>query len=123
LIHFNTRYPYLQYGFEAHSARLPGDYRILPNAVIRPRQHHVATVYAYTCGTTPGSCVSAPYDLSTAPGGGIAATAAYAEPQGQCPGLDQINVQVPPGLAGKGEVDVVVTVSGVAANTVRVAFK
>jgi uncharacterized protein (TIGR03437 family) len=55
--------------------------------------------------------------------GGIVAPVLYAGPQNQYPGLDQINVQIPPGLAGKGEVDVVVLVNGKTANTVRVAFK
>lgn len=104
-------------------------------------------IFTFTCGSTPGSCVAAPFDLSTAPGGavlvlygtglrnnsglssvtvtigGVPATAVYAGPQNQYPGLDQINVQVPAGLAGKGEVDVVVVVNGRAANTVRVAFQ
>jgi uncharacterized protein (TIGR03437 family) len=104
-------------------------------------------ILAFTCGSTAGSCVSAPFDLSTAPGGavlvlygtgirnnsglssvtvtigGLRAPALYGGPQNQYPGLDQINVQVPAGLAGKGEVDVAVVVSGKAANTVRVAFK
>jgi uncharacterized protein (TIGR03437 family) len=104
-------------------------------------------IYAFACGNTAGSCVSAPFDLSTAPGGaalvlygtgirnntglssttvtigGLPATVVYAGPQNQYPGLDQINVQVPPGLGGEGEVDVIVVVNGRAANTVRVAFK
>jgi uncharacterized protein (TIGR03437 family) len=102
---------------------------------------------AFTCGNTAGSCVSAPFDLSTAPGGavlilygtgirnntglgstmvtigGIPSMPVYAGPQNQYPGLDQMNVQVPAGLAGKGEVNVVVMVEGRAANSVRVAFK
>jgi uncharacterized protein (TIGR03437 family) len=104
-------------------------------------------VLTFTCGNTAGSCVSSPFDLSTAGAGvvlvlygtgirnnsglnsvavtigGIVAPVLYAGPQNQYPGLDQINVQIPPGLAGKGEVDVVVLVNGKAANTVRVAFK
>jgi uncharacterized protein (TIGR03437 family) len=103
-------------------------------------------VFAFTCGNAD-SCVSAPFDLSTAPGGAVlvlygtgirnntglgsvtvtiggrSATAVYAGPQDEYPGLDQINVQVPSGLAGKGEVDVNVVVNGKTANTVRVAFK
>lgn len=55
--------------------------------------------------------------------GGMPAMPVYAGPQNQFPGLDQMNVQVPAGLAGKGEVNVVVMVEGRAANTVRVAFK
>jgi uncharacterized protein (TIGR03437 family) len=101
-------------------------------------------IWAFTCGAT---CVPAPFDLSTAAGGaflvlygtgirnhgglssvrvaigGITATVTYAGSQNQYPGLDQINVQVPAGLVGKGEVDVVVVVNDRAANTVRVAFR
>jgi uncharacterized protein (TIGR03437 family) len=40
--------------------------------------------------------------------------------QGQYPGLDQINLQVPGILAGSGLVNLVITVGGQAANTVTV---
>lgn len=105
------------------------------------------TVFAFTCGAAGGTCFAAPFDLSTALGGavlvlygtglknngglnsvvvtlgGVRAQTLYAGPQNQYPGLDQINVQLPPGLAGRGELDVIVTVNGVRANTVRVAFR
>ncbi|MGH9765795.1 MAG: hypothetical protein ACREAB_00035 [Blastocatellia bacterium] len=54
--------------------------------------------------------------------GGIDAQALYAGPQG-LPGLDQMNVALPRSLAGLGEVDVILTVDGRIANTVRVNFK
>jgi len=38
-------------------------------------------------------------------------------------GLDQVNVLVPRGLIGKGEVPIVLTVDGKQANSVTVAFK
>jgi uncharacterized protein (TIGR03437 family) len=38
-------------------------------------------------------------------------------------GIDQVNVRLPRELIGRGEVDVVLTVAGKAANTVRVAIK
>jgi len=38
-------------------------------------------------------------------------------------GLDQVNVLIPRSLIGRGEVDVVLTVDGKPANTVRVAIK
>lgn len=47
----------------------------------------------------------------------------YAGAQPQFTGLDQVNVLVPPGLRGRGEVDVVLTVAAKTANTVRVAFR
>jgi hypothetical protein len=41
-------------------------------------------------------------------------------PQGQYPGLDQVNVRLPRSLAGRGEVNIALTVDGKAANTVTV---
>jgi uncharacterized protein (TIGR03437 family) len=48
---------------------------------------------------------------------------AFAGAQGTLAGLDQVNVQLPRSLAGRGEVDVVLMVDGKTANTVRVNFK
>jgi uncharacterized protein (TIGR03437 family) len=47
----------------------------------------------------------------------------YAGPAPGFVGLDQVNVQVPRSLIGRGEVDLVLTVDGQAANTVRVNFR
>lgn len=47
----------------------------------------------------------------------------YAGPQGSTPGLDQVNVKLPASLAGAGLVDLKLTVDGVAANVVKVAFR
>lgn len=52
--------------------------------------------------------------------GGVPAAVAYAGPQNQFAGLDQINLYVPRSLAGAGEVPVVLTVDGVTANVVTV---
>lgn len=55
--------------------------------------------------------------------GGVLGNVLYA---GQAPGfvgLDQANVLVPNSLAGRGEVDVVLTVDGRKANTVKLMFK
>ena len=97
-------------------------------------------------GTCPavGSCVTVPFDVGTAATpvylelygtgirgtkssvtatiGGTAAAATWGV-QSQYPGMDQVNLLVPTSLAGRGEVDVVLTVDGVAANTVRVNIK
>ncbi|MGH9936877.1 MAG: choice-of-anchor D domain-containing protein, partial [Blastocatellia bacterium] len=54
--------------------------------------------------------------------GGIDAPVLYAGAQGGLVGLDQINLSLPRALAGRGEVDLVLTVDGQTANTVRVAF-
>jgi uncharacterized protein (TIGR03437 family) len=56
----------------------------------------------------------------TASLGGISAPVLYAGPQPDFAGLDQINVQLPRSLIGRGDVDVVLTVNGQMANTVRV---
>jgi uncharacterized protein (TIGR03437 family) len=47
----------------------------------------------------------------------------YAGPQSQYPGLDQVNVELPPSLAGAGQVNVTVTIDGVAANAVAIVFQ
>src|SRR5262245_51627210 len=55
--------------------------------------------------------------------GGINAEALYAGPQGSFVGLDQLNVSLPRSLAGSGDVDVNLTVNGMAANRLKVAIK
>lgn len=59
----------------------------------------------------------------TATVGGVDVPVTYAGPQLQLTGLDQFNLQLPRTLIGRGEVDVVVTVDGKTANTVRVAIR
>lgn len=54
--------------------------------------------------------------------GGVNAQVLYAGEQG-APGLDQINVLLPRALVGRGDVDVVLTVDGKPANTVRLNIK
>ncbi|MGH9836064.1 MAG: hypothetical protein ACRD9Y_23830 [Blastocatellia bacterium] len=54
--------------------------------------------------------------------GGVESQAIFAGSQGGFVGLDQINVLVPRSLAGRGEVDVTVTVDGRTSNPVRVRF-
>jgi uncharacterized protein (TIGR03437 family) len=46
--------------------------------------------------------------------------AIYAGPQGQFPGLDQVNIALPISLRGAGVVDVTVTADGVASNAVKI---
>jgi uncharacterized protein (TIGR03437 family) len=55
--------------------------------------------------------------------GGETSEVVYAGPQPRLVGLDQANVRIPRSLAGRGEVDVVMTVDGKAANTVRVNIR
>jgi uncharacterized protein (TIGR03437 family) len=55
--------------------------------------------------------------------GGVSAETIYAGPQGTFTGLDQVNVTLPRNLAGRGEVDVRLTVDGVAANALNIAIR
>ena len=55
--------------------------------------------------------------------GGVPVQVLYAGLQPDFAGLDQINVLVPRSLIGRGEVDLVLTVDGKVANTVKVNIK
>ena len=55
--------------------------------------------------------------------GGVAAPPSYAGDQADWPGLDQINVELPGALAGRGSVAVALAVGGVAANPVSVTVR
>ncbi len=55
--------------------------------------------------------------------GGVDAPVSFAQAQGSLIGVNQVNALIPRSLIGRGEVDVVLTVDGKAANTVRVAIK
>jgi uncharacterized protein (TIGR03437 family) len=55
--------------------------------------------------------------------GGERAEVVFVGAQGDLVGLDQVNLRIPPQLAGRGEVGVVVTADGKTANVVRVAIK
>jgi uncharacterized protein (TIGR03437 family) len=59
----------------------------------------------------------------TATIGGTAAAVSYAGAQGSYAGLDQFNVAIPRSMAGRGSVDVVLSVDGKAANTVTINIK
>ena len=55
--------------------------------------------------------------------GGTAVTPTFAGPQGTFVGLDQVNYQVPLSLAGRGEVDVTMTVDGRTSNVVKLRIR
>ncbi len=59
---------------------------------------------------------------TTATIGGIPAQVLYAGAQGTYPGLDQVNILIPVAVAGKGNVDVIVTSAGKPSNPVNVNF-
>ena len=102
-------------------------------------------VPAAQCGTTAGSCVAQPIRLGNGTAalilygtgirgftsldnvrctiGGVGAAVLYAGPQGSFAGLDQVNVQIPAELAGRGQVDVTLWVDGQLSNTVNVSFQ
>jgi len=52
--------------------------------------------------------------------GGVRAALLYAGAQPQYPGYDQVNLMVPPSLAGAGEIPIVLTLDGQTANVVTV---
>jgi uncharacterized protein (TIGR03437 family) len=101
----------------------------------------------YQCSGSPARCVTLPIDLSV-PGskvyltlygtglrgsgdlsevsvtiGGTPVKVTYSGAQSSYPGLDQVNVELPPALAGQGQLILQLTVQGMAANPVQVAFK
>jgi uncharacterized protein (TIGR03437 family) len=102
---------------------------------------------AFRCGQGPGSCVPEPIDLgpesqevflilfgtgirgAASPGdvsvriGGVAAEVTFAGPQSQFAGLDQVNVRMPRALAGRGAVELNLSVSGRMANAVVVDIR
>ena len=55
--------------------------------------------------------------------GGVNVPVAYSGAQGFFTGLDQVNVQLPASLAGRGDVPVILSVAGKQANTARLTFK
>ena len=55
--------------------------------------------------------------------GGVASEVLFAGPQGDFVGLDQSNVRIPRSTAGRGEVDVIMTVGTRTSNTVKISIK
>ena len=55
--------------------------------------------------------------------GGEVATVHFAGAQGDFAGLDQVNIQIPRSLIGRGEVSLVLTVDGLQANIVKIHIK
>ncbi len=55
--------------------------------------------------------------------GGVNAPVLFAGAQGQFPGVDQVNVQIPRSLAGRGLVDLVLSVVSINANSVKIAIR
>lgn len=55
--------------------------------------------------------------------GGVAAMVAYIGPQGQYAGLDQVNVLLPQGLQGRGELDILLVADGKNSNPVTITVQ
>jgi uncharacterized protein (TIGR03437 family) len=55
--------------------------------------------------------------------GGVDLPVIYAGAQGDAPGLDQVNLLLPRALAGRGEVEVALTVDGRTANAVTIQIR
>jgi uncharacterized protein (TIGR03437 family) len=103
--------------------------------------------YVFVLGCAVGSCVAKPIDLGpeseqvvlqlygtairgrsllaavSATIGGVNAPVEYAGAVAGFTGLDQVNLRVPRGLMGRGEVNIVLTADGRASNTVTVSIK
>jgi uncharacterized protein (TIGR03437 family) len=103
----------------AQVARLRGgrvEYELVQGPVTLGPAGEQATLVLYGTGLNGAKEV-------TATVGGVAAPVAYAGPQGTYAGLDQINVTLPAGLAGRGKVDVVVTAGGKPSNPVNLVIR
>ncbi len=71
-----------------------------------------------------GRSALAGVNVKLGPPTGVDTEVSFAGAQGELAGLDQINAgPLPRALAGRGEVDLVLTVDGKAANAVRVSFR
>ncbi|MBI1898765.1 MAG: hypothetical protein HYS04_19855 [Acidobacteria bacterium] len=55
--------------------------------------------------------------------GGVNAPVTYAGPQSEFPGLDQVNMQLPRSLAGRGRVDVMLTVDAELTHVMQLVFE
>ena len=65
----------------------------------------------------------APLSQVTVTIGGVSVPVDFSGAQGAFTGLDQVNVQLPASLAGRGDVPLVLTVSGKPANAARLTLK
>jgi len=55
--------------------------------------------------------------------GGVSTPVLFAGAQGTFPALDQVNVQIPASLKGRGTVDINLTVDSLSANTVTIGVQ
>ena len=90
------------------------------NLTARPIDVTTGQVYLILYGTGIRHAPSGQVSVSI---GGVKVPVAYAGAQGPFLGLDQVNVQLPATLAGKGDVAITLTASGLTANTVHVTIQ
>ncbi|HQR36527.1 MAG TPA: kelch repeat-containing protein [Blastocatellia bacterium] len=93
--------------------------RIVPVPIDLSNANEQAFLILYGTGWRNRSSLAA----VTASVGGIATEVIYAGQQGDFVGLDQANLRLPMSLAGRGEVEVRLTVDGIEANPVTVVIK
>ena len=74
------------------------------------------TLYGTGFRNAPGTQVAASV-------GGVSAAVLYSGEQGSYQGLDQVNIQLPASLAGRGDVALVLTVAGKTANAARITIR
>jgi uncharacterized protein (TIGR03437 family) len=77
-------------------------------------------VYALLFGTAFRNNTGLPVSATI---GGVNSMVQFAGPQGDFVGLDQANVLIPRSTAGRGEVDVILTIGTRASNTVKISIK
>ena len=92
-------------------------------AVTRPIDFGAATDQLYLLAFGTGVRRRSALEAVSLKLDGIEPVVTFAGAQGSLVGLDQINVLLPRALAGRGEVAVVLTVEGIAANELLVNFK
>lgn len=128
------------------SANASGKGVAAANAVLVRSDGTQSIQNVFRCGAAAGTCAASPLDLgsasdqlylslfgtgmryftqkATATIGGLNVPVAGPVAQGQYAGLDQLNLgPIPRSLAGKGELDIVLTVDGKPANVVTAAFR
>lgn len=70
-----------------------------------------------------GTVLRFPSTLTKITIGGADIDPLFVGPQGSLEGVEQINLQIPQSLAGKGDVDLVLTLDGKTSNTVKFRIK
>jgi uncharacterized protein (TIGR03437 family) len=82
-----------------------------------------ATDQVYLVGFGTGFRYRSSLSAVTATIGGISSQVLFAGEQGGFVGVDQVNLLLPNSLAGRGEVNLALTVDGQMANTVKLQFR